>query len=116
MTRRYENIFIVDSSLGEEAVAALVAKFKDLIEANATITSIDEWGIKKLAYEIKDKAEGYYVLVNFESEPEFPLELERQFKITEGILKYIVINQEDQIKLLAKTKVKKKSNSKAVLS
>jgi small subunit ribosomal protein S6 len=116
MTRRYENIFIVDSSLGEEATAALVTKFKDLIEANATIASIDEWGIKKLAYEIKDKAEGYYVLVNFECEPEFPLELERQFKITEGILKYIVINQEPQIKLLAKTKVKKKSNSKAVLS
>ena len=94
MRRKYETIFIVDSLIGEEAIQATVEKFKDLIEKAGTIESIDEWGNKKLAYEIKDKTEGYYVLVTFESETEFPLELERIYKITEEILKFIVIRKE----------------------
>ncbi len=94
MLKKYETIFIINPEVGEENTKALVEKFKAMIEASAQIESVDEWGKRKLAYEIKDKNEGYYVLVNFSSSPDFPAELERVYKITEGILKYITINKD----------------------
>ena len=93
---KYETLFVVDASKGEEETAALVDKFKSLIEANGTIESVDEWGRRRLAYPINDLAEGYYVLVNFSAKPEFPAELERVFGITDGILRNIVIKKEEK--------------------
>jgi small subunit ribosomal protein S6 len=57
---------------------------------------VDEWGKKRLAYEVNDQKEGYYVLMHFSAEPEFPTELERIYKITEGILKYLIVRREDK--------------------
>ena len=94
MQKKYETIFIINSDLGEESTKALVEKFKTLIETSAQLVNLDEWGKRKLAYEIHDKTEGYYVLVNFLSSPDFPAELERVYKITEGILKFITINKD----------------------
>lgn len=94
MLKKYETIFIINSEVGEENIKALVEKFKAMIEASAQLESIEEWGKRKLAYEIQDKNEGYYVLVNFSSSPDFPAQLERVYKITEGILKYIIINKD----------------------
>ena len=90
----YETIFIIDASLEEEAVKALQEKFTNLIAKNGTVESVDEWGKRRLAYAINDKTEGYYVLVNFKADSEFPKELERQYKITEGILRTIVIRKD----------------------
>ena len=73
----YETIFIIDSTKTEEETAALVEKFKSLIEKNGEIESVDEWGKRRLAYPINDLNEGYYVLINFKSNAEFPTELER---------------------------------------
>ncbi len=87
----YETLFVVDNSLGEEAVKAIVDKFTALIASNGTVESVDEWGKRKLAYPINYKSEGYYVLVNFKSEGAFTIELERVFGITEGVLRSIVI-------------------------
>ena len=87
----YEALFIVDMSEGEAGVKPLVEKFRNLISENAEITGINEWGKRILAYPINDKKEGYYVLVNFSSKPDFPAELERIFRITEGIMRYMVI-------------------------
>ena len=86
----YEALFIIDMSEGEAGVKPLVEKFRTLISENAEITGINEWGKRILAYPINDKKEGYYVLVNFSSKPDFPAELERIFGITEGILRYMV--------------------------
>ncbi len=94
MLKKYETIFIINPEVGEENTKALVEKFKTMIETSAQLESIDEWGKRKLAYLIQDKNEGYYVLVNFSSNPDFPAELERVYKITEGILKYIIINKD----------------------
>lgn len=94
MMNKYESIFIIDTDVGEEGIQALVEKFKSLLESSAQLESIDEWGKRKLAYLINDKSEGYYVLVNFSAEPEFPRELERIYKITDGIIKYMVIKKE----------------------
>lgn len=92
----YETLFIVDVQQGEEGVKALVDKFTGLIAANGTIESVDEWGKRRLAYPINDLAEGYYVLVNFKSAPEFPAELERVFGITDGIMRSIVIKHDEK--------------------
>ena len=94
MLRKYETIFIVKPTLGEDSIKEVVDKFKNFIETSATIDSFDEWGKRKLAYTIQDNTEGYYVLVNFESEPTFPQELERLYKISEDILKFIVIKKD----------------------
>ena len=88
---KYETMFIVDVSGGEEATSAVVAKFKSLIEANGTVESFDEWGKRRLAYPINDMNDGYYVLVNFEAEPSFVAELERIFNITEGVMRSMTI-------------------------
>ena len=87
ITGKYEVLYIVDPAQGEEGIAALVEKFKAMVEAEGTVISVDEWGKLRLAYLINDLAEGYYVLMNFESKPEFPAELERVMKITDGILR-----------------------------
>ncbi|MDR1438928.1 MAG: 30S ribosomal protein S6 [Clostridiales bacterium] len=92
---KYETIFIVNSELDEESVKAVVEKFKAIIESNGTLESLEEWGARKLSYPIKDKNEGYYVLVNYSAPPDFPMELERVFKITDEILKFLIIRKED---------------------
>ena len=89
----YETLFVVDLQLGEEGVAALVEKFKNLIAENGTVTEVNEWGKRRLAYPINDQNDGYYVLVNFTAAPEVPAELNRVYHITEGILRSIVVSK-----------------------
>ena len=86
---KYETIFIVNPTLEEAAATAVVDKFKSLIEANGTIDSVDEWGKRRLAYPINDEVEGVYTVIQFTSEPSFPAELERVYKITDGVLRFL---------------------------
>ena len=92
---KYEVLYIIDPTLGEEGIAALVEKFKAMVEAEGTLSNIDEWGNRRLAYAINDLTEGYYVLMNMETKPEFPAELERVMKITEGVLRCLVTAVEE---------------------
>ena len=87
---KYETIFVVDSTLTDEATAAIVEKFKTLIEQNGTVDEMEEWGKRKLAYEINYLTEGYYVLVKFTSGPELPAELDRILGITDGVIRSLV--------------------------
>lgn len=93
MTNKYEAAMIFSVANGEEATNALKEKFNDLIAKNGTIENVDEWGKRRLAYLINDEAEGYYVFFNFESEANFPAELERIAKITDGVLRLMVIKK-----------------------
>lgn len=93
MANSYETMLVFSVANGDESVTALVEKFKALIEANGTIESVDEWGKRKLAYPINYETEGYYMLVNFTCEPEFPAELDRVVKITEGVLRSLIVKQ-----------------------
>lgn len=93
MANSYETMLVFSVANGDEAVTALVEKFKALIEANGTIESVDEWGKRKLAYPINYETEGYYMLVNFTCEPVFPAELDRIVKITEGVLRALTVKQ-----------------------
>ena len=92
----YETIFIIDATVEEETRTAIQEKFTSLIAKNGTVEAVDEWGKRRLAYEINDKTEGYYVLVDFKADPEFPKELDRQYRITDGILRTIIIRKEDK--------------------
>ena len=84
---KYETMLVTSATLDEEATAALVGKFKTLIEKNGTIDSVDEWGKKRLAYPINDEADGIYTVINFTSNTDFPAELDRVYKITDGVLR-----------------------------
>jgi len=95
ITGNYELMYIIDPDIGEEQIASTVEKFKSLIEANGTVNELDEIGKKKLAYLINDKPDGYYVLVKFTSKPEFPAELDRVLKITDGIMRSLITVIED---------------------
>ena len=86
----YEVVYIMDPALGEEAIAAMIEKFKALVETQGTVAAIDDWGKRRLAYPINDLMEGYYVLMNYESKPEFPAELDRILGITDGILRRLI--------------------------
>mgnify|MGYP005775728009 FL=1 len=87
----YETVMVLNTKLGEEAIQALVEKFKTLIEQNGTINNVDVWGKRRLAYAIEDETEGYYTLIDFTSAPEFPAELDRIYKITDGVLRSMIV-------------------------
>lgn len=93
ITNNYETIFVVDTSIGEEAVTGVVEKFKAMIAKSCSVESVDEWGKRRLAYPIEDRTEGYYTLVNFTAEPDFIKELDRVYNITDGILRTITIKK-----------------------
>lgn len=86
----YETMVVFNTKLGEEGIKSLVEKFKALIEENGTLETVNEWGKRKLAYAIEDETEGYYVLYNFTSNPNFPAELDRILSITDGVLRSLI--------------------------
>ena len=85
----YETLFAVSGNLAEDDAKAVVEKFVALINENASDVNVNEWGKRRLAYPINYVTEGYYVLVDYKSEPNFPAELDRVFGITEGIIRYM---------------------------
>lgn len=100
MTSFYEAMFVVDLRIGEDAVKATEEKFTSLIADNGEILNVKDaapyWGKRRLAYEINDAREGFYVVVTFKSEPEFPNELYRLLNIDETILRSLVIKLEHE--------------------
>ena len=90
----YEGMFIVSLANGEEAAKATVSKFTDLVAANAEVVKIDDWGKRRFAYPIQDMNEGYYTVVTFKSEGNFPAELQRLMNIDESVLRAMVLRLE----------------------
>ena len=89
-SEKYELMYIINPNLTEEETAAVVEKFKTLVEQNGTLDEMEEMGKRKLAYEINYISEGYYVLVKFTSAPEFPAELDRVLGITDGVMRSLI--------------------------
>ena len=92
--RKYEGVFIFKPNLEEEVRNQAFDRIKAAIEANGTITEINEWGYRKLAYEINYIKEGYYIIVNFEAAAEVVAEVERRSRISDAIIRYMVVKQE----------------------
>ena len=87
----YETLFVISGNSTEEEYASLKEKFVNLVNENATDVTVNEWGKRRLAYPINYVTEGYYVLLNFKSEPSFPHELARVFGITEGVIRNMTL-------------------------
>ena len=93
MSFNYETVVVYSLSKGEEAAKELAEKFKAMLEAHGTVDSVDEWGKRRLAYPINDEEDGYYVLYNHQCESEFPAELDRVLRITDGVLRSLIIKK-----------------------
>ncbi len=107
----YETLFAVNGNYTEEEFKAVEEKFVALINENGTDVTVDEWGKRRFAYPINYVTEGYYVLVNYKSEPSFPLELGRVFGITEGILRHMTTTAHKCEAKSAKAEVKAEENA-----
>lgn len=91
LSESYEAMVVFSLKKDEDAIKALIEKFKNLIEKNGTLTEeVEEWGKRKLAYAINYETEGYYVIYSFTSKPDFPAELGRVLNITDGVLRALV--------------------------
>ena len=93
--KKYETVMVFSTAIAEEETKALVEKFTNLIAKNGTVESVDEWGKRRLAYPINDENDGYCVLVNYSCEPEFPAELDRVLKITDGVLRSLIVAKDE---------------------
>lgn len=94
--RKYESLFILRPDLEESKRVELIEKFKAIVNADGEMDTVEEWGMRKLAYEIEKFREGYYVLFNFRANTTLPAELERNFKIADEVVRYVVINREEK--------------------
>lgn len=94
MTEKYETILVFSTSLNEEQIEFQKNRFIDLISENGVVESVDVWGKRRLAYEINKQNDGYYILIYFSSPPSFINELERIYRITDSLLRTIVIKRD----------------------
>ena len=92
---KYESVIIINPSVDEEGIKAVIAKYTDIINNEGKVESVNEIGKKRLAYEIMKNKEGYYIVFNFEAKPELIAELERNYRIDDSIMKFITIRNED---------------------
>ncbi len=93
---KYESIIIIDQNVDEEGIKALISKFTDLINTEGKVLNVNEMGKRKLAYEIGKNKEGFYVVFDFEAKPELIAELERNYRITDNVIKFLVIKKDEE--------------------
>ena len=91
----YEAVYILKPDLSEEQIAALVERFKSVAEANGTVSEVNEWGKRRLAYPLNDLMEGYYVLMTFTAAAAVPAELDRIFRITDGVMRSMIVCKDE---------------------
>ena len=92
---KYESVIIINPAVEEDKIKELVAKFTDMINKDGKVEKADNLGKKKLAYPVKKNAEGYYVVFNFTANPSIIAELERNYRITDDVIKFMTINVEE---------------------
>lgn len=90
----YEVMFIIDPTLEDEKKDAAVERVKGIIAAEGEVGNVDVWGLRKLAYPIQKKNEGYYAVIDFKAEPTLPAELDRRLKISEDFMRHIIVNKD----------------------
>ena len=92
----YEVMFIIDPALEDDAKEATIEAVKGIIAAEGEVGNTDVWGMRKLAYPIQKKSEGYYVVIEFKAEPTLPKELDRRLKISDNVIRHIIINKDEK--------------------
>ncbi|NMB03617.1 MAG: 30S ribosomal protein S6 [Tissierellia bacterium] len=91
---KYESILVFRPDMEDDAREQLLERFKSIIAAQGNVESVDDWGKKRLAYEIEKLQEGYYYLINFEASHDLPIELERNYKISDQVIRYNIIRKD----------------------
>lgn len=92
----YEVMFILDPTLEDETKDATVETVKGIIDAQGEVGNVDVWGMRKLAYPIQKKTEGYYVVIEFKAEPTLPKELDRRLKISDNVMRHLIVNKDEK--------------------
>lgn len=95
MSKVYELMYVLSTAKGEEAIEANHQKVQQLVAEGAEIIDVDVWGKRRLAYEINDEKEGYYVVVQFNSDAEYPKEIDRLLKINDSVLRHLITKVEE---------------------
>lgn len=93
---KYEIMFIIEAALEDDKKQAVIEMVKEIISADGVVGKVDTWGMRRLAYPIQKKNEGYYVLVEFEANPALPKELDRRMKISDSVIRHIIINKDEK--------------------
>lgn len=93
---KYEIMFIIEAALEDDKKEAAIDMVKEIIAADGEVGKVDVWGMRKLAYPIQKKNEGYYVVIEFTAKPELPKELDRRLKISDSIIRHIIINKDEK--------------------
>lgn len=91
---KYESVIIINPSVEEEGIKTLIQKFTDIINNDGKLEKVDELGKRKLAYEVKKCTEGYYAIFYFEANPSVILELERNYRILDEVIKFMTIRND----------------------
>lgn len=90
----YEVMFIIDPTLEEEKKNQVIEKVQAVIAEGGEVAKTDVWGMKKLAYPIEKKNEGFYVVIEFKASPELPKELDRRLRISDDVMRHMIINKD----------------------
>ena len=94
--RNYEVMFVIDPALEDAKKDATVESVQSIIAADGEVGKVDVWGMRKLSYPIDKKEEGYYAVVEFQGNPTLPKELDRRLKISDNVIRHIIINKDEQ--------------------
>lgn len=92
----YEVMFVIDPAIEDDKKEATIEAVKGIIAAEGEVGNADVWGMKKLAYPIQKKTEGYYVVIEFKAQPTLPTELDRRLKISDNVIRHIIINKDEK--------------------
>ena len=92
----YEVLFIIDPALEDEKKEATIEAVKEIIASEGEVGNVDVWGMRKLAYPIQKKSEGYYVVIEFKAEPTLPKELDRRLKISDNVMRHLIDNKDQK--------------------
>ena len=93
----YELLLVVKADMEDEQREALFTRFQDIIKNDGgEIGEVDEWGKRKLAYPINYINDGYYILMNFKANPDLPTELERNFRISEDVMRFMITKKDEE--------------------
>ena len=93
---KYEVMFILDPTLEEEKKTAMIETVKEIITVDGEVTKVDVWGMRRLAYPIQKNKEGYYVVLEFSANTDLPKELDRRLKISDAVIRHLIVNKEEK--------------------
>lgn len=111
--RIYEELFIVRPDAPEEEIDQFIEQMKQVVvSGGGTVDKADKWGVRKLAYRVAKRDEGYYVLLQVTSGPDVVKEIERRFRVTDLVLKYITVRIDERLKKIEKRKLEREKRAR----